>query len=145
MPLAANTAPGFQDHPDHEVTCESAAERVRVVFAGETVADSRAALRVEETGYRPVYYIPMADVRRAFLRASEHRSYCPFKGEAGYWSLAVGERIAENALWGYEKPFDECAALKDHVAFYGDRVDAVYLDEVAQPPAAPGREGKKPE
>lgn len=141
MSLAAEAAPGFRDHPGYEMTCEPATERVRIVFNGETVADSAAALRLLETKHRPVLYLPVADVRQELLRPSEQRTYCPFKGHASYWSLEVGGRVAENALWGYEAPFAEAAALGGYVAFYGDRVDQVYLDEVAQEPVGPGRAG----
>ena len=138
MSLAENAAPGFRDHPGYEVNIAKAGQRVRIVFNGETVADSDAALLVLETRHRPVYYLPMANVRRDLLQPSAHGSYCPFKGKASYWSIVVGERVAENAVWGYEAPFAEVAPLKDHVAFYGDRVDAVYLDGALQEAVGPG-------
>ena len=102
---------------------------MKVLFDGRQndkrvlIADSRAALRVEETRHAPVLYFPREDVRFEHLQPSEHETFCPFKGAASYWSIAVGDRREENAVWGYEDPFPEVASLKDHLAFYEDRVD----------------------
>ena len=121
----ANPAPGFRKRPDHEIRIEPAGARIRVTFAGRVVAESRRALLLHESGYPPVYYLPEADLDLASTRESRRRTHCPFKGDASYRSLVVGGRVAEDALWSYPEPFDECAALAGHVAFYADRVDAI--------------------
>lgn len=125
----ANQAPGFADRPDYRVDLVPETRRVRVEFAGAVIADSNAALRVEETGHAPVHYLPKKDVRLELLRPTDHHTRCPFKGEASYWTIEVPDgsavRRSENAVWGYPAPYDEVAALAEYVAFYGSRVDAV--------------------
>ena len=97
--------------------------RVRVRFGGATLADSENATLVQETKHEPVVYFPRKDVNFDLLERTDHESFCPFKGEASYWTLRAGDREAENAAWSYEDPFDEVAGLKDLVAFYRDRVE----------------------
>ena len=109
--------------PDYRVDLEPSAERIRIRFDGETVADSRKTLVVRETKHDPVIYFPREDVRFELLERTRHQTFCPFKGDASYWSLRVGDRIEENAVWSYESPFDEVAGLKDYIAFYPDRVE----------------------
>jgi uncharacterized protein (DUF427 family) len=121
--MNAMPAPGFQTNPDYRIAFERSPRRVRIEFNGETVADSSAMQLLFETRHLPIYYFPRADVRMDLLRASDHHTYCPYKGTASYWSIAVGDRVSENAVWGYPEPFDEVAAIKDYVAFYWDRVD----------------------
>jgi uncharacterized protein (DUF427 family) len=116
-------APGFKTNPDYRITFEGSPRRVRVKFNGETIADSSAAHLLFETRHLPIYYLPRGDVRMDLLRATEHHTYCPYKGTAAYWSIAVGDRVSENAVWGYPEPFAEVAAIQDYVAFYWDRVD----------------------
>jgi uncharacterized protein (DUF427 family) len=116
-------APGFTTNPEYKITFERSPRRVRTQFNGETIADSSAAHLLFETRHLPIYYFPRADVRMDLLSASEHHTYCPYKGTASYWSIAVGGRSSENAVWGYPEPFAEVAAIKDYVAFYWDRVD----------------------
>lgn len=117
-----SSAPGFKKHPEHRIALKLAAVRVRVTFHGEVVADTLDAIRLEEGSYPPVYYIPRKDVKMERLARSAHHTYCPFKGEASYFSLKDGP---ENAVWSYEKPYDEMAALKELLAFYPDKVDAI--------------------
>ena len=100
---------------------------MRVSFAGTVVADTTHALRVEETGHGPVMYIPGADMRLDLMKKTEHSTYCPFKGTASYWTLNAGGKSAENAIWGYETPYDEMTKLAGHYAFYGNRVDNIEI------------------
>ncbi len=102
---------------------------LRVVFAGETVADSREGYRVLETSHPPVYYIPPQDVRLDLLRESKMRSFCEFKGVAVYWTLIVGDRRSEHAAWGYPEPTARFAAIASYVAFYASRVDACWVGD----------------
>lgn len=115
---------------------EPTARRLRVVFAGETIAETTRALRVLETSHPPTYYIPIEDIQMRYLQPSPHRSFCEFKGEAAYWTLQVGDRYSPNAAWSYPNPTPRYAALTDHLAFYASRVDACYVDDEKVEPQA---------
>jgi len=126
----SNSAPGFVSRRDYRVDLLPESRRVKVVFGGETVADSGAALRVEETGHGPVYYLPEKDVRLDLMRPTEHHTRCPYKGEASNWTIELpgGEganRRSENAVWGYPSPYDEVSGLAGYYAFYPNRVDSI--------------------
>ena len=123
----ANPAPGYQTKPDHRVDLVPDDRRVRVTFAGQVIADSKSTLRVEETGHGPVHYFPEKDIRVDLLRPTAHKSYCPFKGDCSYWTIAVdgGAKQAENAVWAYRAPYDEARGLAGYYAFYGSRVDRI--------------------
>ena len=108
---------------------EPSPRRVRVKFNGEIIADSTNAHLLFETRHLPVYYFPRSDVRMDRMTATDHHTFCPYKGTASYWTIAVGDKVAENAVWGYPDPFDEVAAIKDFLAFYWDRVDAWYEED----------------
>jgi uncharacterized protein (DUF427 family) len=107
------------------ITVTPSPRRVRVRFNGEVVADSDRALVLQEGSYRPVFYLPREHARMAHFERSTHTSHCPHKGDANYYSLKVGDRTAVNAVWTYETPHDQVAAIKEHLAFYPDRVDAI--------------------
>lgn len=116
------SGPGYAKHPEHTVKLAPQRERVTVTLGGEVLARTEDAIRLEEARYPPVYYIPRADVNMARLERSAHHTYCPFKGEASYFSFAGGAR---DAVWTYETPFDEVAEIKDRLAFYPDKVDSI--------------------
>jgi uncharacterized protein (DUF427 family) len=125
-----NPAPGFVSRPDHRVDQLAESRRVKVVFGGVTIADSGAALRVEETGHGPVYYVPGKDVRLDLMRPTEQHTRCPFKGEASYWTIelpadAGSVRRSENAVWAYPSPYDEVSRLAGYYAFYPNRVESI--------------------
>ena len=111
--------------PDHPIKIEPNPARVTVSVAGRIVADTQRALTMQEASYRPVQYIPRQDVDMTLLEPSEHQSYCPYKGDCTYYSIPLGGQRSVNAVWIYEAPYDAVAAIKDHVAFYPDRVDAI--------------------
>lgn len=111
--------------PDHPITVAHNPKRVVVTLGGKTIADSTHALTLRESTYPPVHYIPREDVDMALLRRSPHATYCPYKGEAAYYSIAANGSAAENAVWTYEAPYDAVAGIKDHLAFYRDKVDAI--------------------
>ncbi len=113
----------YHKFPDYRVELDPSTTRVRVTFGGEVVADSDRTLVVRETKHEPVVYFPREDVRFDLLEPTSHTTFCPFKGEASYWTLRVGDRVEENVIWSYDDPFDEVAGLKDYVSFYADRVD----------------------
>lgn len=114
-----------QPGPDHPIAISQDGRRVRVVFAGRTIADTAWALTLKEARYPCVYYIPREDTDMALLARSAHKTHCPYKGDASYFSITAGGRIAENAAWSYEAPFPAVAAIRDHLAFYPNRVDAI--------------------
>jgi len=111
--------------PDHPITVTPNARRVVVKIAGRVVADTRNALTLKEASYPAVQYIPRRDVDMTLLERTDHATYCPYKGECAYYSLPAGGEQAVNAVWTYEHPYDAVAAIKDHLAFYPDRVDAI--------------------
>ncbi len=113
---------------DYRIDLEPSPKRVRVVFGGETVADSTRAVVMIEPRHQPVHYFPRDDVRMDLMERTGHRSHCPFKGDASYWTLEVGDRVAEDAVWSYEEPFEAISAIKDYLAFYRDRMDAWHED-----------------
>lgn len=101
---------------------------IRVELGGETVAETRRALRVCETFGAPVYYIPPEDVRVDLLEEAPGRTFCEWKGVARYWTVGVGGRTAERAAWSYPDPVPAFAPLKDHFAFYAGKMDACTVD-----------------
>jgi uncharacterized protein (DUF427 family) len=115
--------------PAHVLFWDPSPKRVRAVFAGTAVADSRRAVLLHETGLSPVWYFPLDDVRTDLLVSSDRRTTCPFKGEASYWSITVGDRTAEDAVWSYPEPLESAPPLAGHLAFYGDAVDAWFEED----------------
>jgi uncharacterized protein (DUF427 family) len=107
----------------HTLYFEDSPRRVRVMFNGEPVADSKRAKLMHETDHLPVYYFPKEDVRMELLEESDHTTHCPFKGEASYWSVKVGDEVSENAVWGYPEPIDSCPPIAGYVAFYWRMMD----------------------
>jgi uncharacterized protein (DUF427 family) len=110
---------------EHPITIEPSAGRVRILAGGNVVADSRNALTLRESDYPPVQYIPRSDVNMQLLARTDNETYCPYKGDAAYYSIAAGGDRAVNAVWTYEAPYDAVVAIKDYLAFYPDRVDAI--------------------
>lgn len=110
--------------PDHLLYFEDSPRRVRVVFAGETIADSRRMKLLHETGHVPVYYFPITDVRSELLQPGRLRTNCPVKGDATHWSIVVGDRAAPDAAWEYPSPVPQAAWLAGYLAFYWEKVDA---------------------
>ena len=117
--------------PDHPITIEATGARVTVTLGGRVIADTTAALTLREASYPPVQYIPLADVDAAVLRPSDHATYCPFKGDASYSSLQVGDDVVDAAMWTHPEPHDAVAEIVDHVAFYPDRVDSIRVHRAA--------------
>ncbi len=96
--------------PDHPITIETSGRRVRVLLAGIAVAQSDAALVLREASYAPVYYLPRADARWEHFTRSARTTHCPYKGEASYYGLSVGDVRRPDAVWSYEAPFPAVAA-----------------------------------
>lgn len=117
-----NPAPGFAERPDYRIRLSPAGRGLRVVAGCVIVADSDGVLVMRETGYPPVYYFPRADVDMDLLARDAHRTTCPFKGEATYWTLPSVDAQTEPVAWSYETPYDEMRAIAGMIAFYQDRV-----------------------
>jgi uncharacterized protein (DUF427 family) len=111
--------------PDHPISIVANPSRVTVVVGGKTVADTRGALTLREASYEAVQYIPRRDVDMSALVRSEHTTYCPYKGDASYFSIPSGGDRSVNAVWSYESPFEAMAQIKDYLAFYPSRVDRI--------------------
>jgi uncharacterized protein (DUF427 family) len=110
---------------DHPIRIDRNPSRVVVTLAGKAIADTTDALTLLEAGYPPVHYIPRKDVDMAALQRTEHSTYCPYKGDASYYSICAGGERSINAIWTYEEPYEAVAAIRDYVAFYPDRVDSI--------------------
>jgi uncharacterized protein (DUF427 family) len=121
----------YERFPDYRVDLEPSPGRIRVSVAGQVIADSERTLSVRETKHDPVVYFPRDDVSFDLLEPTTHTTFCPFKGDARYWTLRVGDRVEENLLWGYDDPFEQVADLAGYVAFYPDRVDWERGDQAA--------------
>lgn len=119
----------FSDPAHHGVAIEDSPRRVRVVVQNEVIADSRRVKLLHETRHLPVYYFPLADLRQDLLIPTAHTTRCPYKGEARYWSVQVGDRLIENAVWNYPHPIAGCPAISDLAAFYWDKMDAWYEED----------------
>jgi uncharacterized protein (DUF427 family) len=111
--------------PDHPISIEANPSRVVVEVGGKIIADTRHALTLREASYPAVQYIPRRDVDMAALVRSDHTTYCPYKGDASYYSIPAGGDRSLNAVWTYESPFEAMAQIKDYVAFYPERVDGI--------------------
>jgi uncharacterized protein (DUF427 family) len=95
---------------------------------GKRIADTREALTLKEAAYLPVQYIPRKDVDMTQLQRTAHRTYCPYKGECTYFSIPVGGERSVNAAWSYEAPYAAVAAIREYLAFYPERIDAIEFD-----------------
>ena len=115
----------LQPGPQHPITVEPAPGRVTVQVAGTPVADTSSALALQEASYPTVYYIPLADVRSEVLKPSDHTTYCPYKGDASYYSLATPNGEVADAVWFYAEPYSAVAEIAGHVAFYANKVDII--------------------
>lgn len=121
MGIAAHKEPG----PDHPITVTPNPKRVRVIYNGQTVAETERALILKEASYPAVFYIPREDADMSAFRRTAHATHCPFKGDAAYYSLLVAGRESENAVWSYEEPYPAVAQIRNHLAFYPNRVDRI--------------------
>jgi uncharacterized protein (DUF427 family) len=108
---------------EHPITIEPNPNRITVRAGGQEIADTRSALTLLEGNYPPVFYVPLTDVDQSQLARTDHGSYCPYKGDASYYNLSAAGADGENAVWEYQDPYPAVAAIKDHVAFYADRVE----------------------
>ena len=138
--------PADRSHVGYHLTLEPCDRRIRVEFGGESIVDSNRALVMHETRLAPVYYFPRDDVRMDLMEKTGHRTHCPFKGNASYWTLKAGGKAATNVVWGYEEPYDEAEGVRDCVAFFWDAMDAWFEDGAAarQPTASDTQDVENP-
>jgi uncharacterized protein (DUF427 family) len=111
--------------PDHPIAIVAEPGRVRVTFAGRVIADTTRALDLREASYAPVAYLPRDDVDMTLLKRTDHRTRCPYKGEASHYSIVADGRTAENAVWSYEQPLADVGEIAFYMAFYPSRVDRI--------------------
>ena len=120
-----SSKPVRQPGPDHPISITPSTEHIVVSVAGRVVADTRASLTLKEASYPAVHYIPRQDVDMSLLQRTDHATYCPYKGDCAYYSIPAGGERGVNAVWTYESPYQAVAQIKDHLAFYPDRVDSI--------------------
>ena len=130
-PKAIDPAPGQEsvwDYP-RPPRLEPCDALLKVMFADRIIAETRRGWLVLETSHPPVYYMPPTDIDQSLLVVAPGASFCEFKGAATYWSIRVGDRIAEHAGWSYRTPTAQFAKLEDYVAFYASKVDACWVGD----------------
>ncbi len=109
--------------PDHPITIAADGVHVVAKVGDQVIADTASALTLQESNYPPAYYVPLSDVDQAVLKDSTTSTYCPYKGEASYYSVATPSGDVADAMWTYVEPYDAVAEIAGHVCFYGDRVE----------------------
>ena len=119
---------GWINNPGYEIFFDAIPAEVRVEFGGATVGRSKGARVMYELGHAPMYYLPLEDLDMDLLEATDHDTYCPYKGHASYWSINAGGRSVKKAVWTYADPHEEMAALKGYAGFYWGRMDGWYED-----------------
>lgn len=124
-------SPGHQQHPEHKVRETRVNHRVSATLAGKVIAESDDVIRVDEDGAPPRYYFPRDSVKVDKLSRTETHTHCPFKGDASYYSITQGQQQLKDAVWSYEAPYDEHAALAGRLAFYDDKHPAIQVREAA--------------
>jgi len=121
----SDSRPVLVPGPDHPISIEPHGGHVTVRRGAAVVAETDRALALYEASYPVVLYVPLADVDRSLLGDSDQHTYCPYKGEASYYDFVAGDADAgagKGAVWYYPDPFGAVEAIRDHVAFYPDRV-----------------------
>lgn len=132
-PFGVQSAGEFNFNPDppknKAIYFEDSPRRVSAVFNGERIADSSHMKMLHETGLLPVYYFPLEDVRKEFLEKTDHSTHCPVKGDAVYWSVRVGDRVAENAIWSYPEPLQNSPHISGYAAIDWHSMDHWYEED----------------
>jgi uncharacterized protein (DUF427 family) len=123
-----NSKPIKMPGPDHPIIITPTKGRVTATASGKRIADTREALTLKEAAYPPVQYIPRKDVDMTQLQRTAHQTYCPYKGECTYFSIPAGGERSVNAVWSYEAPYAAVSAIREHLAFYPERIDAIEID-----------------
>ena len=121
----SNPAPGFLKYPGRALNYKAIERKIEVIFNNEIVASSNSFILLEEENYAPVIYVPKEALFFEFMESTQYFTYCPFKGKASYWNINVCDNNVENAVWSYSDPFDEALIIKNHFAFYSDKVSSI--------------------
>lgn len=124
-------SPGHQKFPDHKVLESHPKEKFQVKIGDNVIAESADIIKVKEDGFPDRYYFPRSAVKADLLNRTATTSKCPFKGEAHYFSLKLGDKSFNDAVWTYEEPYDEHRDLKDRLAFYDDKIPEIKVEPVA--------------
>jgi uncharacterized protein (DUF427 family) len=124
---STTTKPVMEPSAEHPITIEANPRHVVVSVAGTVIADTTRAVTLREASYAPVQYVPIEDVDMSLLERSDHKTYCPYKGDCSYFSVPIGGERAVNAVWEYLAPYPAVAEIRGRVAFYPDRVDIAEL------------------
>ena len=114
--------------PEHVICVQRGGKHVVVEFGSEVIADSHNTLALIEADYPEIYYFPAADVRMEFLQPTATSSHCPYKGDASWWSIRTGQKELIDAAWSYRRPLKECPEIKDHIAFYTEKMDRFVVE-----------------
>ena len=114
--------------PDHPIIITPTKSRVTATASGKRIADTREALTLKEAAYPPVQYISRKDVDMTQLQRTAHQTYCPYKGDCAYFSIPAGGERSVNAVWSYEAPYAAVSAIREYLAFYPERIDAIEID-----------------
>jgi uncharacterized protein (DUF427 family) len=131
-PLSPKPAGEFNfdpPEPGRALYLEPTPKRIRAVIDGETIADSRRAMLLQESGLQPIYYFPPEDVRTELFEPTDKHTHCPKKGDASYYTIRVGDRVVQNGAWYYPQPLDGAPPIKDLIAFYWDRIDQWFEED----------------
>ena len=120
--------------PDHPITIEPGKRRWRAKVKGHIIADSNEAVVLREASYAPVVYFPRADVEMGFMGRTEHQTQCPYKGDAGYYTLTLDGEILENVAWTYDHPFEAMEQIAGRIAFYPAHVELYEVDDAVVNP-----------
>jgi uncharacterized protein (DUF427 family) len=122
--------------PDHPITVAANPKRIQVRYSGHVIADTKMALTLQESSYKPVIYFPREDVEMAFLTRTDHATYCPYKGDASYYTILMDGRFAENAVWTYEDPYPAMESIRGRLAFYPNQVEIYETGDADHPDPA---------
>jgi uncharacterized protein (DUF427 family) len=118
----------YDRFPEHRIEIDAERVGLRVRLDGTLLAETSRGLNLREGTYPPVVYVPREDVRMDRLARSDHSTHCPFKGDASYFDFGAGDARVSRVAWSYEDPFDQMTAIRDHLAFYPDRVEIEPLE-----------------
>ena len=125
--MAHSTA--YDRHPEHTLRFEERPASIRVCVGDRVIAETRRGLQLREGRYPAVVYLPRDDIQMTALERSEHTTHCPFKGDATYFDFRDGNQEIAEIAWSYEDPFDQMHAIREHLAFYPDRVTLTPLED----------------
>ncbi len=126
--MSNNPGPGYRHHPGYKVQIEPVAGKLELFVGGQLLGATERAVHVLETGHAAALYLPLDELDPARLQASDTHTYCPFKGDANYWSVKLSGDVVADVFWEYARPFDEVAGLQGYAGVYLNRVSAVHLN-----------------